>query len=83
MESGKLYKWRKSAISALVPLSIQQHVCYVWGVGPCTLYVWNQPGSCVVLFMNGVGTLLFIAITKGKAPAYLGSSFAFLARLGW
>ena len=28
--------------------------------------------------MNGVGTLLFIFITKKKAPAYLGSSFAFL-----
>ena len=36
----------------------------------------------IVLFMNGVGTLLFIAITKGKAPAYLGSSFAFLAPAG-
>lgn len=33
----------------------------------------------IVLFMNGIGTLLFIVITKGKAPAYLGSSFAFLA----
>ena len=33
----------------------------------------------IVLFMNGVGTLLFIFITKGKAPAYLGSSFAFIA----
>ena len=29
--------------------------------------------------MNGIGTLLFILITKSKAPAYLGSSFAFLA----
>ena len=29
--------------------------------------------------MNGIGTLLFILITKGKAPAYLGSSFAFIA----
>ena len=29
--------------------------------------------------MNGIGTLIFIFITKGKAPAYLGSSFAFLA----
>lgn len=29
--------------------------------------------------MNGIGTLLFIFITKGQAPAYLGSSFAFLA----
>lgn len=33
----------------------------------------------IVLFMNGIGTLLFIVITKGKAPAYLGSSFAFIA----
>ena len=33
----------------------------------------------VVLFMNGVGTLLFMVLTKGKAPAYLGSSFAFIA----
>jgi uracil permease len=35
--------------------------------------------SSIVLFMNGVGTLLFIFITKAKAPAFLGSSFAFLA----
>ncbi|MDK2808257.1 MAG: uracil permease, partial [Clostridiales bacterium] len=36
----------------------------------------------IVLLMNGIGTLLFILITKGKAPAYLGSSFAFLAPAG-
>ena len=36
----------------------------------------------IVLFMNGLGTLLFILVTKGKAPAYLGSSFAFLAPAG-
>ena len=29
----------------------------------------------IVLLMNGIGTLLFILITKGKAPAYLGSSY--------
>ena len=32
--------------------------------------------------MNGFGTLIFIFVTKGKAPAYLGSSFAFLAPAG-
>ena len=32
--------------------------------------------------MNGVGTLIFIAVTKAKSPAYLGSSFAFLAPAG-
>jgi len=30
------------------------------------------------LLMAGVGTLLFHLITKGKVPAFLGSSFAFL-----
>src|SRR5690625_6799756 len=29
--------------------------------------------------MNGIGTLLYIFITKGKIPAYLGSSFAFIS----
>ncbi len=29
--------------------------------------------------MSGVGTLLFHWITKGKVPAYLGSSFSFIA----
>ncbi|MBB6216896.1 uracil permease [Anaerosolibacter carboniphilus] len=33
----------------------------------------------VSLFMAGVGTLLFHLITKGKVPAFLGSSFAFIA----
>jgi uracil permease len=33
----------------------------------------------IVLLMNGIGTLIFLVINKGRAPAYLGSSFAFLA----
>lgn len=32
-----------------------------------------------VLLFNGIGTLLYIFITKGKIPSYLGSSFAFLS----
>ncbi|WP_047982195.1 uracil permease [Ornithinibacillus contaminans] len=44
----------------------------IFGVNPAT-----------ILLMNGVGTLLYIFITKGKIPAYLGSSFAFLAPAGY
>ena len=33
----------------------------------------------VALFTAGVGTLIFHAITKGKVPIFLGSSFAFIA----
>ncbi|MFW5787130.1 MAG: uracil-xanthine permease family protein [Halanaerobiales bacterium] len=35
----------------------------------------------VTLFASGVGTLLFHYITQKKVPAYLGSSFAFIAPL--
>ena len=33
----------------------------------------------IALFTAGVGTLIFHAITKGKVPVFLGSSFAFIA----
>lgn len=33
----------------------------------------------LVLLMNGIGTLLYIFLCKGKSPAFLGSSFAYLA----
>lgn len=40
----------------------------LFGVNPAT-----------ILLMNGVGTLLYLFITKGQIPAYLGSSFAFIS----
>lgn len=35
----------------------------------------------VALISSGLGTLAFILITKGKVPAYVGSSFAFITPL--
>ena len=64
----------------LVPLSIQ-HMFAMFGASVLVPFLFGI-SPAIVLFMNGVGTLLFIAITKGKAPAYLGSSFAFLAPAG-
>ena len=61
----------------LIPLSIQ-HVFAMFGASVLVPILFGI-SSGIVLFMNGVGTLLFIFLTKGKAPAYLGSSFAFLA----
>lgn len=61
----------------LVPLSIQ-HTFAMFGASVLVPIIFGiDPG--IVLLMNGIGTLLFIWITQGKAPAYLGSSFAFLA----
>ena len=64
----------------LVPRSIQ-HMFAMFGASVLVPFIFGI-NPAIVLFTNGVGTLLFILITKGKAPAYLGSSFAFLAPAG-
>lgn len=61
----------------LVPLSIQ-HMFAMFGASVLVPFMLGI-SPAIVLFMNGIGTLLFILITKGRAPAYLGSSFAFIA----
>ena len=64
----------------LIPLSIQ-HMFAMFGASVLVPFLFGI-NPAAVLFMNGLGTLLFILVTKGKAPAYLGSSFAFLAPAG-
>jgi uracil permease len=59
------------------PLSLQ-HLFAMFGATvlvPFLLHV--NPATS--LLMNGVGTLLYLWICKGRVPAYLGSSFAFIA----
>ncbi|MDO4677253.1 MAG: uracil permease [Eubacteriales bacterium] len=70
----------KVPVNLLIPLSIQ-HMFAMFGATVLVPFIFGI-NPAIVLFMNGVGTLLFIAVTKGKAPAYLGSSFAFLAPAG-
>lgn len=54
-----------------------QHLFAMFG---STVLVPNILGvdPAICLLMNGIGTLLYLWICKGKIPAYLGSSFAFL-----
>lgn len=81
MESRRIIQVEeKVPFNLLVPLSIQ-HMFAMFGASVLVPFLFGI-SPAIVLFMNGVGTLLFIAITKGKAPAYLGSSFAFLAPAG-
>lgn len=81
MEKRKIIQVEdKVPVNLLIPLSIQ-HMFAMFGATVLVPFIFGI-SPAIVLFMNGVGTLLFIAITKGKAPAYLGSSFAFLAPAG-
>lgn len=70
----------KVPLRLLLPLSIQ-HMFAMFGASVLVPFLFGI-SPAIVLFMNGMGTLLFIVVTKGKAPAYLGSSFAFLAPAG-
>ncbi|MFV9509961.1 uracil permease [Tepidibacillus sp. LV47] len=60
-----------------IPLSFQ-HLFAMFGA---TILVPILTGlnPSVALLSSGIGTLAYLMITKGKIPAYLGSSFAFIA----
>lgn len=60
-----------------IPLSIQ-HTFAMFSASVLVPWLFGINPS-IVLLMNGIGTLIFIFMTKGKSPAYLGSSFAFLS----
>ncbi|MBQ3111833.1 MAG: uracil permease, partial [Firmicutes bacterium] len=70
----------KLSLAKMIPLSLQ-HVFAMFGASVLVPILFGI-NSGIVLLMNGIGTLIFIVLTKGKAPAYLGSSFAFLAPAG-
>ena len=66
-------------IKEWIPLSFQ----HVFAMFSATVLVPLLTGlsPATALFTSGIGTLIYILITQGKVPAYLGSSFAFIAPL--
>jgi len=67
----------KMPILESIPLSLQ-HLTAMFGA---TILVPILLGvdPAIALLMNGIGTLIYSWVTKGGIPAYLGSSFAFIA----
>ncbi len=55
-----------------------QHVVAMFGATFLVPIITGFPPA-TTLFFSGIGTLLFLVITRNKLPSYLGSSFAFLA----
>ncbi|MEQ8221703.1 MAG: uracil permease [Candidatus Eremiobacterota bacterium] len=73
-----------------LPLSFQ-HLFAMFGASVLVPFLFNQAARtasgdpnlviidpALVLLMNGIGTLIYLFICKGRAPAFLGSSFAFI-----
>jgi len=55
-----------------------QHIAAMFGATFLVPIITGFPPS-TTLFFSGIGTLVFLALTKNRVPSYLGSSFAFLA----
>jgi uracil permease len=60
-----------------IPLSLQ-HLFAMFGATVLVPFLLKVDPSTSLL-MNGVGTLTYLFVTRGRIPAYLGSSFAFIA----
>ncbi|WP_243633172.1 uracil permease [Paenibacillus xerothermodurans] len=67
----------RPSIGESIPLSLQ-HLFAMFGA-TVLVPILFEVDPATILLMNGLGTLLYIYITKGKIPAFLGSSFAFLS----
>ena len=65
-----------------------QHVLAMFGSTVLTPLLINGMahteviGTDMALFSSGVGTLIYIAVTRARVPMYLGSSFAYIAAIG-
>jgi uracil-xanthine permease len=55
-----------------------QHVLAMFGATFLVPLLTGFPPA-TTLFFSGIGTILFLLITRNRLPSYLGSSFAFIA----
>ena len=58
-----------------------QHVVAMFGATFLVPLITGFPPA-TTLFFSGIGTILFLLLTAGRVPSYLGSSFAFIAPIG-
>lgn len=68
---------QKISILKTIPLSLQ-HLFAMFSA-TVVIPVLFKINPATVLFFNGIGTLLYIFICRGKIPAFLGSSVAFIS----
>ena len=66
----------KPGIGLWITLSLQ-HLFAMFGATVLVPILTGLPAS-TALTTSGIGTLTYLFITRGKIPAYLGSSFAFI-----
>ncbi|KRN03170.1 xanthine uracil permease [Levilactobacillus senmaizukei DSM 21775 = NBRC 103853] len=68
--------WERPSWGQWFGLSLQHLFSMFGSTVLVPILVGLNPG--IALFSSGVGTLMYILITRGKIPAYMGSSFSFI-----
>jgi len=66
-------------LTRAIPLGLQ-HVFAMFGATVLVPFLTGLSPS-VALLSSGIGTIIFLLLTKSRIPAYLGSSFAYIAAL--
>ncbi len=66
-------------LAQAIPLGLQ-HVFAMFGATVLVPFLTGLSPS-VALLSSGIGTIIFLLLTKSRIPAYLGSSFAYIAAL--
>lgn len=77
MEKRTIGIHEKLPLLQSLPLSLQ-HLTAMFGATILVPILLGVNPS-IALLMNGIGTIIYSLVTKGGIPAYLGSSFAFIA----
>ena len=70
------YPEDKLPLSRLIPMGMQHVVAMFGATVLAPILMGFNPQTAI--FFSGIGTLVFIFITRAKVPSYLGSSFAFI-----
>ncbi len=68
----------KPKFGQLIIFAIQQLLAIMAATLVVPVIVGNGMSSAAALFGAGVGTLIYVLLTKKKSPVFLGSSFAFI-----
>ncbi|SHN72836.1 solute carrier family 23 protein [Desulfitobacterium chlororespirans] len=67
------------SLAQTIPLGLQ-HVFAMFGATVLVPF-YTGLSPAVALLSSGIGTIVFLLLTKSQIPAYLGSSFAYIASL--
>lgn len=77
MERRIIQIQEKLPLAQTIPLSLQ-HLFAMFGATVLVPFLFKVNPATSIL-MNGIGTLIYLIVARGRIPAYLGSSFAFIS----